>query len=518
MRKLRLSLPFFILAMTCFLSGCPNTAPTPGQADAPTFTPESGSYVSAQSVAINCETQGATIRYTTDGSDPSATRGTEYSSPVQVSANTTIRAIASKAEMTESEVSEATYSFGPPAAPVISRTNPGSGEVTVTWSAVDGATSYNLYWTEGSTVTPSSGEKITGASIPQSIDSLTNGTRYAFLVTAQNDYGESVPSQVTNAVCGKVYTAGYYNNGTVDVACYWVGDQRTDLTDGVQDGRATGIFVSAGTVYTSGFYMKNGSIYTPCYWTGTTVTDLPIATAGYDAVAYDIWVSGTTVYTVGFNDLGSDVIPCLWSGTTRSVIENGANAVAYSIFLSGSTIYTAGWYYDWEDTQSIVPCYWTGATRTDLEYGYKDYGITAYVSHANSLFVSGSTVYTAGWIYDEQGIEYAVYWEGGTIHDLSDGIDSEAYAITVSGSTVYTAGTRYVGGQYTANYWTNNTRTLISEDAIAQAISVVGGTIYVAGAGSNGTTGVPCYWVGGERIDLPSDGVHMGCVCSMQVE
>ncbi len=53
-----------------------------------------GAYGPAQSVTISTTTGGATIRYTTDGSTPSATAGTMYSTPVSISATTTLNAIA----------------------------------------------------------------------------------------------------------------------------------------------------------------------------------------------------------------------------------------------------------------------------------------------------------------------------------------------------------------------------------------------------------------------------------------
>ena len=54
---------------------------------------------------------GAEIRYTTDGSEPTATSGSVYSGPVQVSATTTIRAYASKTGWTDSPVASATFTI-----------------------------------------------------------------------------------------------------------------------------------------------------------------------------------------------------------------------------------------------------------------------------------------------------------------------------------------------------------------------------------------------------------------------
>lgn len=55
-------------------------------------------------VTLSCDTSGATIRYTTDGSVPTSGVGTVYSAPFTVNANTTIRAIAYKGGVSDSPV------------------------------------------------------------------------------------------------------------------------------------------------------------------------------------------------------------------------------------------------------------------------------------------------------------------------------------------------------------------------------------------------------------------------------
>ena len=77
--------------------------------EAPTFNPEAGTYAEAQSVILSCATEGATIYYTTDGTEPTTgsslyTAGTDIS----VSTTTTIKAIAVKGS-DESSVASATY-------------------------------------------------------------------------------------------------------------------------------------------------------------------------------------------------------------------------------------------------------------------------------------------------------------------------------------------------------------------------------------------------------------------------
>ena len=55
-----------------------------------------GFFDSSFSVTLSTETDGATIRYTTDGSTPTATNGTTYSGPITVSSTTTLRALGLK--------------------------------------------------------------------------------------------------------------------------------------------------------------------------------------------------------------------------------------------------------------------------------------------------------------------------------------------------------------------------------------------------------------------------------------
>jgi hypothetical protein len=70
----------------------------------PTITPATGTYTSAQSVTISDNTSGATIRYTTDGSTPSETNGTVYTGAFNLSATTTVKAIAYMSGSTDSAV------------------------------------------------------------------------------------------------------------------------------------------------------------------------------------------------------------------------------------------------------------------------------------------------------------------------------------------------------------------------------------------------------------------------------
>ena len=77
----------------------------------PSFTPGAGSYSSAQNVTMGCGTSGATIRYTTNGTTPSETVGTVYSSPVNIAASCTLQAIAYESGMSDSSITNGVYTI-----------------------------------------------------------------------------------------------------------------------------------------------------------------------------------------------------------------------------------------------------------------------------------------------------------------------------------------------------------------------------------------------------------------------
>ena len=81
----------------------------PATVAAPTFSLAAGEYTSAQNVTITCETDGATIYYTTDNSTPDNTK-TQYTGAISVSESMTIKAIAYK-DAEYSDVATATYTI-----------------------------------------------------------------------------------------------------------------------------------------------------------------------------------------------------------------------------------------------------------------------------------------------------------------------------------------------------------------------------------------------------------------------
>ena len=131
----------------------------------PAITPNGGELkYGNNTVSIACDTDGATIYYTIDGTEPT-TSSTKYTGAFTLSSNATVKAIAVKSGWNNSDVASTsfTYTVETVATPTIT---PNGGELkygnnTVTIAcATDGATIY--YTTNGATPTTSS-TKYTGA-------------------------------------------------------------------------------------------------------------------------------------------------------------------------------------------------------------------------------------------------------------------------------------------------------------------------------------------------------------------
>ncbi len=107
------------------------------RAATPTITPAGGTYATTQTVSIATTETGGTIIFTTNGSLPSKTNGTVYTAPFSVAADTTVIAVTTANNKTDSLPATATYKItvvpGTTAAPSLS---PAAGEYTAEQSIV----------------------------------------------------------------------------------------------------------------------------------------------------------------------------------------------------------------------------------------------------------------------------------------------------------------------------------------------------------------------------------------------
>lgn len=172
-------------------------------AAAPTFSPGGGTYSSAQQVSLSSATQGATIYYTVDNSNPT-TSSTKYTgTPISISTTQTIKAIAVASGYSASSVASATYTISNTVAPPIF--SPAGGTYTSAQqvslsSTTQGAT---IYYTVDNSNPTTSSTKYTGTPINVGSTETIN----AIAVSAGN----------TSTVASATYTinAGQSYNGKV---------------------------------------------------------------------------------------------------------------------------------------------------------------------------------------------------------------------------------------------------------------------------------------------------------------
>ena len=172
----------------------------------PTFSPAAGTYNNNQSVSINCATASATIRYTTNGSDPTESSAT-YSSPISVSGTTTIKAKAFKAGLTASDIATSTYTMvcATPTFSVAEGTYNNDQSVTLSCETEGAAIHYTI---DGSDPTSSSPTYSSALSI--------SSTQTLKAIAIKSGYtNSSIASAAYTMVCSNptiTLTAGTYNN------------------------------------------------------------------------------------------------------------------------------------------------------------------------------------------------------------------------------------------------------------------------------------------------------------------
>ena len=188
-----------------------------GIVGAPTANPTAGTYTENQSVTLTSSTGGATIYYTTDGSEPTITGGVtggttqQYTAPILVtgtlgqSITTTIKAIAVQNGMQDSSVETFTYTIQIPVAKYTVTVTNGSGTgqyaqgetVTITAGAAPSGQQFKEWEVVSGTIT-----------LASSTSETTTFTMPAEAVSVKANY-EAIP------VTGYTITATAGANGSI---------------------------------------------------------------------------------------------------------------------------------------------------------------------------------------------------------------------------------------------------------------------------------------------------------------
>jgi len=174
------------------------TISTPPSAATPTFSPVAGAVPFPQLVTLSDSTTGAVIRYTTNGSAPTAS-STKYTAPISVSSAETIKAIAIATGYTNSAVASAAYTQAQAVAPAFSvAAGPVPFPQSVTLSSTTtGATIY--YTTNGTTPTAGSTKytKAISVSSAETIKAIAIATGYTNSTVASAAYTQATAATPT---------------------------------------------------------------------------------------------------------------------------------------------------------------------------------------------------------------------------------------------------------------------------------------------------------------------------------
>ena len=191
----------------------------------PTANPTAGTYAENQSVTFTSSTEGATIYYTTDGSEPTITGGVpagttaQYTAPIAVtgtegqSITTTIKAIAVKDRMQNSSVETFTYTIQIPVPKYEVTVTNGSGSgnyaqgstVTITANTAPNGQRFKEWTIESGNITLASSTSDTttfvmpagAVSVKTNYEAIPTPVSYKILDGANSDWKQNTEETIT---------------------------------------------------------------------------------------------------------------------------------------------------------------------------------------------------------------------------------------------------------------------------------------------------------------------------------
>jgi hypothetical protein len=368
----------------------------PEQVATPTFSPAAGTYSSAQSVTISCSTSDATIRYTTNGADPTSSSPI-YTDPISVSSGSvTVKARAFKDGMTDSDIASATYTIEPPEQVATPTFSPVAGTyssaqfVTISCSTSDATIRYTTNGADPTSSSPIYTDPISVNSGSVTIKSRAFRTNWTDSDVASGTYSivSTEPDQVATPTFSPA--AGTYSSAqSVSIFCSTSGATICYTTDGADP-------TSSSTVYTGPISVSSGSVTIKARAFKSNMTDSDIASATYTIQPPEQVATPTFSPSPGtYSSAQSVSISCTTSDATIRYTLDGSTPTSTSTVYSspisvssGSvTIKAKAFRSDWTDSDVATGTYTINPTVISVEW------IAVIIS------LCGLTAGAGGWLF-----------------------------------------------------------------------------------------------------------------------
>jgi hypothetical protein len=297
----------------------------------PTFGPAGGTYSSPQNVVLSCSTDGATVRYTVDGSEPSAL-STVYSASISVSVTTTIKAKAFKSGMTESDTANATYTINPDkvATPTF---GPAGGTYSSPQNVVlscstDGATvRYTVDGSEPSSTSAVYSSAILVDSGTVMIKAKAFKTDMIDSDTAAETYTILPPPQVATPTFS-ISSGTYSSPQNVVLSCSTDGATVRYTVDGSEPS-------STSAVYSSAILVDSGTVMIKAKAFKSGMTNSDVASATYTINLPKVSTPSLSPDSGTYSSAQSVTASCATSGATIRYTSNGSEPTSSSTVYSG---------------------------------------------------------------------------------------------------------------------------------------------------------------------------------------
>jgi hypothetical protein len=411
--------------------------PSTPTAASPTVSPAAGTYTAAQTVMLSDTTPGAAIYYTTNGTTPT-TSSTVYnpSAPLQISATTTIEAIAVASGYTNSAVTSATYTI-----------NSGTPPVSVSLTA--DATVYGIA-NNGTAVTNGGmdysgnaySETLIGSSVTWSGSTFTLGAAG----TASGVRLQTIPLPAGNYASVNLLATGVdgIQPNQVFVVTYTDGTT-TSITQSLSDWLKPQSYAGESIVLTMPYHLNSA---------GTTVNQLT-------------YLYGYSLAINVAKTVKSLTLPTNWDLVVMAVdLVPGSPTAASPTVSPAAGTYTAAQTVTLSDTTPNATIYYTtnGTTPTTRSTVYNP---------SAPLQISATTTVEAIAVasgYTNSAVTSATYTiNSGTPVSLT--ADATAYGIANNGTAVTNGGMDYSGNAY-------------SETLIGSSVTWSGSTFTLGAAGT----------------------------------